>query len=51
MEDKNKEIIELQRVILIERQGRLLAEFELARRDLILVNEEFKKLDKEVRDD
>ena len=45
MEDKKElEIINLQKQILIERQGRLFAEFELTKRDLVNVEAELRKM-------
>ncbi len=45
MEDDKKEleVLNLQKQILIERQGRLFAEFELTKRDLVNVEGELRK--------
>ena len=47
MEDKKKEILGLQKMLLIERQARLLAEFELTKRDLSYIENEIKNLGEE----
>ena len=44
-----EEILELQEGLLMERQGRLFAEFELAKRDLIIIKTKIKEL-KEVKE-